>query len=65
VLVFKVAGKLFLICSLNSSHLQFNGKCDPDMVEELREQYACVLPGYYMNKKHWNTVLVNGSVSLE
>jgi len=43
--------------------LQFNVKCDPDKALELREEYACVIPGYHMNKKHWNTVIVDGSVS--
>lgn len=63
-LVYKVAGKAFLLTSLtNEEGLRFNVKCDPDKAEELREQYSCVLPGYHMNKKHWNTVVVDGSVS--
>ncbi|WP_373511902.1 MmcQ/YjbR family DNA-binding protein, partial [Persicitalea sp.] len=45
--------------------VQFNAKCDPLKAQELREQYDCVLPGYHMNKKHWNTVKVDGSVSDE
>lgn len=63
VLVFKVAGKIFLLLPLDSEDLQFNVKCDPEEVEELRERYACVQPGYHMNKKHWNTIIVDGSVS--
>jgi predicted DNA-binding protein (MmcQ/YjbR family) len=63
VLVFKVAGKIFLLLPLDSEELQFNAKCDPEEVEELRERYACVQPGYHMNKKHWNTITVDGSVS--
>jgi len=62
-LVYKVSGKIFLITGLNEERLSFNVKCDPDLAIELREQYACVLPGYHMNKKHWNTVIVDGSVS--
>ncbi len=64
VLVFKVAGKMFLLCPLNTGSVQFNAKCDPEKAEELREQYACVQPGYHMNKKHWNTILVDGTVSV-
>jgi predicted DNA-binding protein (MmcQ/YjbR family) len=62
VVVFKVLGKLFLLLPLNTEGVQFNVKCDPGLAVELREQYDCVLPGYHMNKKHWNTVLVTGTV---
>ena len=62
-LVFKVDGKVFLLVGLNEEQLSFNVKCDPDKAIELREEYACVLPGYHMNKKHWNTIVVDGSVS--
>lgn len=61
-LVFKVAGKAFLLTGFEYSPLQFNVKCDPEKAVELRERYNCVLPGYHMNKKHWNTVIVDGSV---
>jgi predicted DNA-binding protein (MmcQ/YjbR family) len=61
-LVFKVNGKVFLLAGLDSDPLQFNVKCDPDKAIELREEYLSVLPGYHMNKKHWNTVVVDGSV---
>jgi predicted DNA-binding protein (MmcQ/YjbR family) len=61
-LVYKVAGKIFLLTSLDSEPPQFNVKCDPDKAIELREEYPCVLPGYHMNKKHWNTILIDGSV---
>lgn len=60
-LVFKVKGKIFLLCSLDEAELRFNVKCDPERALELREEYACVLPGYHMNKKHWNTIVVDGS----
>ncbi len=62
-LVFKVAGKMFLLTSLTSSPLQFNVKCEPVKAEELREQFSAIQPGYHMNKKHWNTVIIDGSIS--
>jgi predicted DNA-binding protein (MmcQ/YjbR family) len=61
-LVFKVAGKMFLLTDL-VGELSMNVKCDPDKAIELREHYSCVLPGYHMNKKLWNTILIDGSVS--
>ena len=64
-LVYKVAGKVFLLTGLNEEQLSFNVKCDPDKAIELREQFPCVLPGYHMNKKHWNTIIVDGSVSTQ
>ena len=62
VVVFKVKGKSFLLLPLDTEDLRFNVKCDPNHAEELRAQYSCVLPGYHMNKKHWNTIIVDGSV---
>ena len=60
-LVFKVGGKIFLLMGLNSDQLQFNVKCDPERAMELREEYPDnVLPGYHMNKKHWNTIVAHG-----
>ena len=61
VIVFKVNNKSFLLLPLDKEQLQFNVKCDPDLALELREQYSCVLPGWHMNKKHWNTIVVDGS----
>ena len=61
-LVYKISGKIFLITSLNQEQLRFNVKCDPELAIELREKHHCVLPGYHMNKKHWNTIVVDGSV---
>lgn len=61
-LVYKVNGKVFLLMGMDNPDLRFNVKCDPDKALELREQYHAVQPGYHMNKKHWNTVLVDGSV---
>ncbi len=61
VIVYKVNEKMFLLLSLDTQPLQFNVKCDPEKAIELREEYPeVVLPGYHMNKKHWNTIVVNG-----
>ncbi len=66
VLVYKVKGKLFLLTSFDNDPIQFNVKCDPEKAIELREEFPdTVLPGYHMNKKHWNTVLVNGVLSIK
>jgi predicted DNA-binding protein (MmcQ/YjbR family) len=62
-LVFKTNDKIFLLVSLSSSPLQFNLKCNPEKALELREEYSCILPGYHMNKKHWNTIIVDGTLS--
>ena len=60
----KVKEKIFFLTGLDSSPLQFNVKCDPDKAVQLREEYPeTVLPGYHMNKKHWNTVVVDGRLS--
>jgi predicted DNA-binding protein (MmcQ/YjbR family) len=61
-LVFKVRGKIFLLAGLDNPVLQFNVKCDPEKAIEWREQFAAVQPGYHMNKKMWNTVVVDGSI---
>lgn len=63
-LVFKVAGKIFLLASLESIPLQINLKCDPEKAIDLREEFESVQPGYHMNKKHWNTIIIDGSVSI-
>ncbi|GAB4286414.1 MAG: MmcQ/YjbR family DNA-binding protein [Ignavibacteriaceae bacterium] len=61
-LVYKVMGKMFLLASLEKTPLTVNLKCDPALAAELREKYESVLPGYHMNKKHWNTIILDGSV---
>jgi predicted DNA-binding protein (MmcQ/YjbR family) len=61
-LVFKVMGKMFALTNLDGD-FSVNLKCDPDHAIELREQFPAVLPGYHMNKKHWNTVIMDGSIS--
>lgn len=62
-LVFKVGGKVFLLVSLDAQPVQFNVKCNPEKAIELRDEFASVLPGYHMNKKHWNTVIVDNSLN--
>jgi predicted DNA-binding protein (MmcQ/YjbR family) len=64
-LVYKVRGKVFLLTGLDEEEFRFNVKCDPDRAVELREEFPCVLPGWHMNKKHWNTIVVDGSVSVQ
>ncbi|MFJ3584975.1 MmcQ/YjbR family DNA-binding protein [Streptomyces sp. NPDC090127] len=56
--VFKVAGKLFALSSLDGRPLRVNLKCDPDDAVRLREEHPAIVPGYHMNKRHWNTVTV-------
>lgn len=63
-LVFKVNGKIFLLAGLDEAPLQFNVKCDPEKAIQLREDFPeSVLPGYHMNKKHWNTIIVDGRLT--
>lgn len=61
-LVFKVAGKMFLLTSI-SQGTSFNVKCEPELAVELREKYTEVQPGYHMNKKMWNTVSLDGTLT--
>ncbi|MEX0685915.1 MAG: MmcQ/YjbR family DNA-binding protein [Balneolales bacterium] len=60
-LVFKVKDKMFALTHIDDFK-SFNVKCDPTVALELRETYESVLPGYHMNKKHWNTVVVDGKI---
>jgi predicted DNA-binding protein (MmcQ/YjbR family) len=62
VLVFKIHGKIFLLLLLDNHPQTVNLKCDPERAIELRERYDAVRPGYHMNKKHWNTVVLDGSI---
>lgn len=64
-LVYKIKGKMFLLVPLEAQPLQFNVKCDPEKAIELREEYGCVKPGYHMNKKYWNTIVVDGTLSVQ
>jgi predicted DNA-binding protein (MmcQ/YjbR family) len=62
VLVFRVNTKIFLLMRLTVHPLTINLKCDPERAIELRERYSSVIPGYHMNKKYWNTVILDGKV---
>src|SRR2546427_4299089 len=62
VLVFKVSGKMFALVALDEVPATANLKCDPDLALELRDRYEQVTPGYHMNKKHWNTVGIEGGI---
>ncbi|OMF38432.1 MmcQ-like protein [Paenibacillus sp. FSL H8-0548] len=62
-MVLKIEGKMFaLIFEGKEEYLQINLKCDPMIAENLREQHEAVRPGYHMNKKHWNTITIDGSM---
>lgn len=61
-LVFKVMGRIFALVALDGD-LSVNLKCEPSRAMELRERFSAVRPGYHMNKKHWNTVYIDGSLS--
>ncbi|MEO6539114.1 MAG: MmcQ/YjbR family DNA-binding protein [Ferruginibacter sp.] len=62
-LVFKINNKIFLLVSLEASPLQFNIKCAPEKAVDLREEYPeNILPGFHMNKKHWNTIIADGKL---
>ncbi len=60
-LVFKVMGKMFALTNLDGD-FSINLKCNPDLALELRERYSAVHPGYHMNKMHWNTIQIDGSI---
>ncbi|MGH3656528.1 MAG: MmcQ/YjbR family DNA-binding protein [Acidimicrobiales bacterium] len=61
--VFKVAGKVFAITALGADPLEVSVKCDPALAESLRAAHTAVRPGYHLNKRHWNTVTVDGSLA--
>jgi predicted DNA-binding protein (MmcQ/YjbR family) len=61
-LAIRVLNKIFLLASLEKIPLQINLKCDPEYAVELREKYDSVQPGYHMNKSHWNTVMIDGTI---
>ena len=60
-LVFKVMGKMFALTDVENFE-SINLKCDPEQAVQLREEFPAVQPGYHMNKKHWNTVQIDGSI---
>jgi predicted DNA-binding protein (MmcQ/YjbR family) len=61
--VFKVAGKMFALSQLGAESLRVSVKCEPHLAELLRASHSCVIPGYHLNKRHWNTVVIDGSLS--
>lgn len=61
-LVYKVGGKMFALVAETADPLWINLKCDPDEALFLRDIYPAVTPGYHMNKRHWNTVTLDGTV---
>ena len=60
--VFKVAGKIFALSALASPPLRVSLKCEPELAERLRATYPAIRPGYHLNKRHWNTVTLDGSL---
>jgi predicted DNA-binding protein (MmcQ/YjbR family) len=62
VAVFKVGGRMFALVALEGSPGSVNLKCDPSLALELRARYSSVRPGYHANKRHWNTIELDGSV---
>jgi predicted DNA-binding protein (MmcQ/YjbR family) len=61
-IVFKVGNKMYALVALDEIPATANLKCDPDRALELRDRYEDVRPGYHMNKKHWNTVVIAGAI---
>lgn len=61
-MVFKVMGKMFALTTPGNDPLRVNLKCDPFLAQLLREKYEAVLPGYHMNKRHWNTIVLDGTI---
>ena len=60
--MFKVAGKMFALSHLERDPLSVSLKCEPALAEELRAAHPAITPGYHLNKRHWNTVLIDGSL---
>jgi predicted DNA-binding protein (MmcQ/YjbR family) len=61
--VYKTGDKMFALVSEKAMPLQVSLKCDPQLAENLRNKYETVMPGYHLNKKHWNTILLTGQLS--
>jgi predicted DNA-binding protein (MmcQ/YjbR family) len=65
VAVYKVDDKMFALVQEGSKPVRLSLKCDPLLAETLREKYETVMPGYHLNKKHWNTIVMSGQLSWE
>ncbi|MFI9455575.1 MmcQ/YjbR family DNA-binding protein [Amycolatopsis sp. NPDC052450] len=61
--VFKVAGKIFALGPLKAKPLRISLKCEPDLAVRLRAEHPAIVPGYHLNKQHWNTVELDGSLT--
>ncbi|WP_414942172.1 MmcQ/YjbR family DNA-binding protein [Amycolatopsis sp. cmx-11-51] len=61
--VFKVAGKMFALSALKAKPLRISLKCEPDLAVRLRAEHPAIIPGYHLNKQHWNTVELDGSLT--
>jgi predicted DNA-binding protein (MmcQ/YjbR family) len=60
--VFKVGGKMFALSRLGGDPLSVSLKCEPPLAEELRAAHPAIMPGYHLNKRHWNTIVIDGSL---
>ncbi len=65
VAVYKTGDKMFALVQEKSNPVQLSLKCDPNLSEILREKYETVMPGYHLNKKHWNTIVLTGQLGRE
>jgi predicted DNA-binding protein (MmcQ/YjbR family) len=63
VAVYKIRGKMFALIPEKADPVRMSLKCDPSLSETLREKYESVMPGYHLNKKHWNTIVLSGQLS--
>jgi predicted DNA-binding protein (MmcQ/YjbR family) len=61
--VFRVAGKMFALSTLDRVPLEVSVKCEPDLAVALRDSYPAIRPGYHLNKRHWNTITLDGSLA--
>jgi predicted DNA-binding protein (MmcQ/YjbR family) len=61
--VFKVGGKVFALSALERTPLEVSVKCEPELAVDLRESYEAIRPGYHLNKRHWNTITLDGSLA--
>jgi predicted DNA-binding protein (MmcQ/YjbR family) len=62
VSVFKVGGKMFAVSHLDGEPLQLSTKCEPGLAVQLRAAHPAIAPGYHLNKRHWNTITLDGSL---